>query len=122
MDAEPLSWHSVLWRFGAVLLLILINAFFVLAEFSLVGARQTKLREKAMEGNRRAKVAESLVHRLDQVVAATQLGITVASLLVGWIGEQTLAVVFERFFSFLPPLPAAIATHSVAAALAFIFI
>jgi CBS domain containing-hemolysin-like protein len=119
METTPLSWSSVLLRFGFVFILILINGFFVAAEFALVGARQTRLREKAMQGNRLARLAEKLIHNLDEVIAATQLGITIASLLVGWIGEQTLADVFLVFFHFLPPALAAFASHSLAAALAF---
>jgi len=122
MEIETLTWHTVALRFGAVLILVLINGFFVAAEFALVGARQTRLKQKAREGQRLAKVAEGLIQRLDQVIAATQLGITVASLLVGWIGEQTLAAVFTSLFHSLPPPFAAIASHSVAAALAFALI
>jgi len=122
MPPEHLSWLSVFLRLGAVFVLILINGFFVAAEFSLVGARPTRLREKAMQGNRLAKIAERLVHNLDQVIAATQLGITVASLLVGWIGEQTLADVFMTLFHFLPAQWISIASHSVAAGIAFVFI
>jgi Hemolysins and related proteins containing CBS domains len=122
MENEPLSWVSVLLRFGLVFILILINGFFVTAEFALVGARQTRLREKAMKGNRLAAIAERLIRNLDEVIAATQLGITVASLLVGWIGEQTLAALFMSAFHSLPTFWAKIASHSVAATLAFILI
>src|SRR5215469_16250220 len=122
MESEPISWVSVLLRFGLVFILILINGFFVTAEFALVGARQTRLREKAMKGNRLAAIAEHLIHNLDEVIAATQLGITVASLLVGWIGEQTLAALFMSAFHFLPAFWAKVASHSVAATLAFVLI
>lgn len=116
---HALSWQSILIRFGAVLVLILINGFFVTAEFAMVGARRTRLREKALEGTRRARIAERIIDNLDEAVAATQLGITVASLLVGWIGEATLAEVFLSTFHDLPAPWNMIATHSVAAALAF---
>ncbi|HSP07893.1 MAG TPA: hemolysin family protein, partial [Acidobacteriota bacterium] len=116
---HPLSWQSVLIRFLAVFVLILINGFFVTAEFAMVGARRTRLREKALEGNRLAKLAEKVIENLDEAVAATQLGITISSLLVGWIGEETLAEVFMTFFHYLPAPWAAVASHSVAATLAF---
>lgn len=122
MDSEPLSWYTVLTRFAIVLVLILINGFFVAAEFALVGARKTRLRELGQQGNRFAKLAERLVGNLDEAIAATQLGITIASLLVGWIGEETLAEVFLTFFHFLPGAWAAFASHSVAIAFAFAFI
>lgn len=122
MDVEPLSWQTVLWRFAVVLALILINGFFVSAEFALVGARKTRLKELAKSGNRLARVAEKLTGNLDEAIAATQLGITVASLLVGWIGEETLAEVFLTFFHFLPGKWATVASHSVAIACAFALI
>jgi CBS domain containing-hemolysin-like protein len=123
METESLTWSSVLFRLGLVLILILINGFFVIAEFALVGARRTKLREKAMQGNLLAKLAENLItHHLDEVVAATQLGITIASLLVGWIGEKTLAGVFLALLHFLPRQWAMIASHTVAASMAFALI
>lgn len=122
MEPQPLSWESILFRFGIVLFLILVNGFFVAAEFALVGARRTRLREKAKEGNRLAKFAEALIQHLDEAIAATQLGITIASLLVGWIGEQTLAEVFLTFFKFLPGSWATVASHTVAAAAAFALI
>lgn len=122
MTAEPLSWQSILLRFAAVFVLILLNAFFVAAEFALVGSRRSRLREKAKEGNRLAHLAEKLVHNLDEAIAATQLGITITSLLVGWIGEQTLASVFLTFFQSLPAAWAKIASHTVASACAFALI
>jgi len=122
MEAQPLSWGTIFIRFGIVLLLILLNGFFVATEFALVGARRTRLREKAKEGNRLAKFAEALILRLDEAIAATQLGITIASLLVGWIGEQTLAEVFLNFFKYLPSPWGSVAAHSIAAAFAFALI
>ena len=123
MESESLTWQAILFRLGAVIVLILMNAFFVAAEFGLVGARPTRLRERAKQGNRWAAMTERLiVHHLDEVIAATQLGITIASLLVGWIGEQTLASLFMPLLSFLPGNWAAVASHSVAAGMAFAFI
>jgi CBS domain containing-hemolysin-like protein len=122
METEPLSWQNVLTRFALVFVLILINGFFVAAEFGLVGARKTRLQELAKKGNRLAKRAEKLAHNLDEAIAATQLGITIASLLVGWIGEETLADVFMTFFHFLPGPWAGIASHTVAVACAFALI
>jgi CBS domain containing-hemolysin-like protein len=123
MEAEPLTWGSILFRLGAVIVLIIMNGFFVAAEFGLVGARPTRLRERAKQGNRWAGMTERLVlHHLDEVIAATQLGITIASLLVGWIGEQTLASVFMTLLHFLPDTFAAVISHTVAAGLAFALI
>ena len=123
MESDHLSLQAILFRLGAVIILILLNGFFVAAEFGLVGARPTRLRERAKKGNRFAALTERLIsHNLDQVIAATQLGITIASLLVGWIGEQTLASVFMTMLHALPKTVAVIASHTVAATLSFILI
>ena len=70
---------------------MLANAFFVAAEFALVGARRTRLDEMARAGDRKARLARTAVQSLDRYISATQLGITLASLGLGWIGEPALA-------------------------------
>jgi CBS domain containing-hemolysin-like protein len=76
-------------------LLVLVNGFFVAAEFAIVKVRQTRLAELAAHGNATARLAQSIVGRLDTYLAATQLGITMASLGLGWIGEPAVASVIE---------------------------
>ena len=80
------------------LVLVLINGFFVAAEFAIVKVRTTRLRELASSGSATARNAELIVGSLDTYLAATQLGITMASLGLGWIGEPAVASVLE------PPL------------------
>ncbi len=75
--------------------LVLLNGFFVLAEFALVKVRATRVEEMARAGNPRARVARGMVARLDAYLSATQLGITVASLGLGWIGEPAFAGIIE---------------------------
>jgi CBS domain containing-hemolysin-like protein len=106
----------------AVVVLVLANAFFVAAEFALVGARRTRLDEMARSGDRKARLARRAVQSLDRYISATQLGITLASLGLGWIGEPALAGLIENGFSWLPGSLATIATHGVASAIAFIII
>ena len=72
--------------------LVLLNGFFVAAEFALVKVRGTRLAELADAGNGTARKAQHMVGRLDSYLAATQLGITLASLGLGWIGEPAVAV------------------------------
>ena len=72
-------------------LLVLANGFFVAAEFALVKVRLSQLELKAQEGNRLARLAESMLHNLDAYLSATQLGITLASLALGWVGESVVA-------------------------------
>src|SRR6058998_738296 len=67
--------------------LVLFNGFFVAAEFALVKIRDTQLHALVAKGNRRAKVARHIVNHLTSYLSATQLGITMASLGLGWVGE-----------------------------------
>ncbi len=76
--------------------LVLVNGFFVAAEFAIVKVRQTRLAELAARGNRLAPRAQRIAHRLDAYLAATQLGITIASLGLGWIGEPAVALLIEE--------------------------
>jgi CBS domain containing-hemolysin-like protein len=107
---------------AAVVALVLANAFFVAAEFALVGARKTRLDEMARTGDRRAKLARRAIGSLDRYISPTQLGITLASLALGWIGEPAVAGLIHGAFSWLPEPLSVIATHGVASAIAFIII
>jgi CBS domain containing-hemolysin-like protein len=106
---------------GAALLLVLLNGFFVAAEFAIVKVRSTKIRELAEEGDWRAVAARNVISHLDAYLSACQLGITFASLGLGWIGEPAVAQLIE------PTLRAAgvenpTLVHTVAFTIAFIFI
>lgn len=81
------------------ILLILINGFFVAAEFALVKVRASQLDIKAQRGSSRAKLAKSLLEKLDSYLSATQLGITLASLALGAIGEETVSHIVENTFA-----------------------
>ncbi len=105
-----------------VVVLVLTNAFFVAAEFALVGARRTRLEAMARAGDRKAALARRAVQSLDRYISATQLGITLSSLGLGWIGEPALAHLIEDLFAFLPNTAQAIATHTVASIVAFAII
>lgn len=82
--------------------LVLINGFFVAAEFSLVSVRRTRIEELIAQGNLTARSVQQAIHDPDRFIAATQLGITIASLGLGWIGEPALAHLIEPLFGFLP--------------------
>lgn len=87
---------------GGALLLILANAFFVAAEFALVSVRKTRIDELVAQGNATAKTVRHVIHDPDRFIAATQLGITIASLALGWIGEPAIAHLIEPLFGFIP--------------------
>ncbi|NWF68025.1 MAG: HlyC/CorC family transporter [Chloroflexi bacterium] len=87
----------------AVFTLVGINGFFVAAEFGLVGARETRIAQLAAEGSAGAIAAQNALRHLDSYIAATQLGITLASLGLGWIGEPAVGHIFEGLLAlFLP--------------------
>jgi putative hemolysin len=120
MESTPPT--SVGFGVASVFVLVLANAFFVASEFALVGARRTRLDELARAGDGKARLARRAVQSLDRYISATQLGITLASLGLGWIGEPALAGLIRGGFEWLPGTLATIATHSVASAIAFIII
>ncbi len=108
------------FKLGAVAALVLTNGFFVAAEFSLVSVRRTRIEELVARGNATARSVQQAIHDPDRFIAATQLGITIASLGLGWIGEPALAHLIEPLFGFLPPGWGDEASHIAAAgAIAF---
>jgi CBS domain containing-hemolysin-like protein len=106
----------------AVAVLVLANGFFVATEFAIVAVRRSRLEQLAAEGHASADAAKTLVGRLDTYIAACQLGITMASLALGWLGEPAFAHLVE------PPLEAIIgsfaptASHGVAIGVSFAII
>jgi len=86
-----LEWNLIFWNVVLVLFLVLLNGFFVASEFALVKVRQSRLTQLSNEGNVRAKYALKVNQRLDAYLSATQLGITLASLGLGWVGEPAIA-------------------------------
>ncbi len=109
-------------RFAILLLILAANGFFAAAEVALVSVRQSRLRELAEAGNAGAQSALSLLANPGRLLSVTQVGITAASLGVGWAGEDTL---YRLFRTALDPLhmhaPAAL-IHGIAFALAFLLI
>ncbi len=104
----------------AVFVLVFINGFFVAAEFALVGARRTRIAQLAETGHAGARAAQHAINHMDNYIAATQLGITLASLGLGWIGEPVVAGLVEKLFELvLPEKAASAAAHSVAIAIGF---
>ena len=98
LAGDSLGASDFALRFGAVLVLVLANGFMVAAEFALVGARRSKLEQMADEGDRASKDVLVALSQLDRYISGTQLGITISSLALGWIGEPALATLVDRAF------------------------
>jgi len=94
--------QDLLTRLILVFLLIALNAFFVAAEFSLVSVRRTRVSQLVAAGDVPAQTVQSLQRSLDRLLSTTQLGITLSSLALGWIGESTMTVFVKKLLSFLP--------------------
>jgi CBS domain containing-hemolysin-like protein len=84
-----------------VFLLVVLNAFFVAAEFAIVKVRESQIEIKAQSGNALAKTAQKILKNLNAYLSASQLGITLASLALGWVGEEAASELVRIFFEFL---------------------
>jgi putative hemolysin len=104
----------------AVIVLVLLNGFFVATEFALVAVRRTRIEQLVAEGNRAARTVQHAIENLNNYIAGTQFGITLASLALGWVGEPVLAGLLEPLFhTFLSPEGAFISSHAAAVIIAF---
>ncbi len=101
---------------------LLLNAFFVLAEFAVVKVRFTRLEELAGKGNSMAAVAKEQVRQLEAYLSTAQLGITIASLGLGWVGEPALAHLIKPIFDYLDLPFSSAFSHTAALGAAFTFI
>jgi CBS domain containing-hemolysin-like protein len=109
------------WYLLLALLFIIANGFFVAAEFAMIRVRPTQLAELAAAGSKRAKMARRITKHLDGYLSATQLGVTLASLALGWVGEPAFERLIEPRLNFLGGWSPAV-SHSIAASIAFILI
>jgi CBS domain containing-hemolysin-like protein len=113
---------SIIGRLFFALFLVLLNGFFVAAEFSIVKVRASQIEIKAKSGNRFGNMAKNIIHHLDSYLAATQLGITLASLGLGWVGESVMHSIFLNLFSKFGFIPSDAILHSLATIVAFMVI
>jgi CBS domain containing-hemolysin-like protein len=98
MDPPQVGFFEILLKVMAVCSLVLLNGFFVAAEFALVKVRSTQIVPLARTNNRRAKIAENMIKNLDSYLSATQLGVTLTSLGLGWLGEPFVAELIRPLF------------------------
>ncbi|MEM8612258.1 MAG: hemolysin family protein [Cyanobacteria bacterium P01_H01_bin.105] len=114
----PISGTGAMLRLLIIGALIILNAFFVAAEFSIVSVRRSRINQLASVGDVQAQTVQSLQRSIDRLLPTTQIGITLASLALGWIGEDTLALLFHYWLQRLP-IPVPVFSHAIALMLAF---
>ncbi|MEA5574879.1 hemolysin family protein [Anabaena sp. UHCC 0451] len=121
---SQLIWTDIGLKLLSVLLLIAINAFFVTAEFSMVTVRRTRIHQLVQAGDIPAMSVEILQRSIDRLLSTAQLGITLSSLALGWIGETTIVVLMEAWLKSWP-LPGSLSNflaHSLSVPITFFLI
>src|SRR5438309_409444 len=116
------QWDSpgvLLGKLFVIVALVALNGFFVACEFAIVKVRVSQLDSLADEGNARADFAKHVRAHLDAYLSATQLGVTLASLALGWLGEQYLAEMLQPLFG-LAGIHSEAVVRSISIALAFV--
>ncbi|HEV7644574.1 MAG TPA: hemolysin family protein [Pyrinomonadaceae bacterium] len=116
--ADPSTWLVILLKFLLVLLLVFANGFFVAAEFAFVAVRRSRIESLVNDGHSGAKRLIRILNNLNAYLSASQLGITLASLALGWVGEPFVAQVFAQPLEMLPET----ARHAAAFLIAFALI
>ncbi|MFM7372973.1 MAG: hemolysin family protein, partial [Sphaerospermopsis kisseleviana] len=99
---SQLIWTDIGFKLLSVLLLIAINAFFVTAEFSMVTVRRTRIHQLVQAGDIPAIAVEMLQRSIDRLLSTAQLGITLSSLALGWIGESSIVVIVNAWLQSWP--------------------
>ena len=114
----PIGAAGIMLRLLTIGALIVLNAFFVAAEFSIVSVRRSRINQLASVGDVQAQTVQSLQRSIDRLLPTTQIGITLASLALGWIGEDTLALLLHHWLRQLP-IPVSVVSHGIALMVAF---
>ena len=112
----------MLGNIALTLFFVLLNGFFVAAEFAIVKVRASQIELKAREGNLLATMARHLLSHMDTYLSASQLGITLASLGLGWIGESVVSSIISDIAGLLGWHPSPALLHTVSASIAFVTI
>lgn len=118
---SPLTWLTA-GKLLSVIFLVLANGFFVAAEFALVALRRSRVEQLVIQAHPRAKALQRAVNNLDAYLAATQLGVTISSLGLGWLGEPAIAVLVEPALHWLPKSLSQTSAHTLSVVIAFTII
>ena len=113
---------DILFNILIIAFLLFVNGFFVAAEFALVKVRKTRLEQLCNEGNSSARRALKLVNNTNKMLAAAQLGVTIASIALGWVAEATIVQLILPLIKLLPILNATLTAHVVAVPISFVIV
>lgn len=105
-----------------ILFLLFVNGFFVAAEFSLVKVRKTRLEQLCNDGKSNAKKAMKLVNDINKMLAAAQLGVTIASIALGWVAESTIVQLIEPMIRLFAGSAAVMSSHTIAVPISFVLV
>ena len=105
-----------------IIFLLFVNGFFVAAEFSLVKIRKTRLEQLVEEGNKSAKKAMKVTNNMNKMLAAAQLGVTIASIALGWVADATIVQLIKPLTDLIPYLNGPAASQAIAVPVSFILV
>lgn len=113
---------TMMINLSIIILLLFSNAFFVISEFAFVSVKKSRIFQLAKEENKSAQILKGFFAKPDKFIASIQLGVTISSIGMGWVGEGTLAKIFESFFNFIPGIGKLLVVHGLAAIISFAFV
>jgi len=108
-----------LFYLAAALFFLALNAFFVLAEFAIVKVRYTRLEELAAKGDKKAKTSKAMVKDMEASLATAQLGITIASIGLGWVGEPAISALLGPLYRLIEVIPSSAVSHTLSVIISF---
>lgn len=117
-----MNLSDILINIFIIAFLLFVNGFFVAAEFALVKVRKTRLEQLSNEGNSNAKKALKLVNETNKMLAAAQLGVTIASIALGWVAESTIVQLIEPLINMIPMANMPITAHLIAVPISFVVV
>src|SRR5438105_3055176 len=119
MSAEV--WRTIA-GLATLALIVFLNAYFVATEYGLVASRRSRVEQLAAEGNTRARWVKGALNNLNPYISATQIGITIAGLALGYLGEPVVAKLIEPAFAWLPADLPVISAHVIAVFFSFLLV